>query len=460
MAFTMASRPAPSRPAPVSRAAAPVPRQKVGDYTGTRRESGGGSQANTSQQAFFHTTNRLMATPKDPYAILGVPRTATQAEIKKAYYGLAKKYHPDTNKDPGAKDKFAEIQSAYEILSDPEKRKQFDQFGPAAFDPSAGPGPGPGGAGGEHPFSGFGGPFSGFGFGGFGRGFGADMGFEDVFTAFTGRRGPMRGTQFMRGDDIEVQVTISFMEAAKGTTKTINIMPLVSCHTCSGSGLRPGTKRTTCRACGGTGERFVDAGPISFGSTCGSCNGTGFSVPRSSECRTCGGDGVVRERKSITVDIPAGVEDNMRLSINGEGDYPATGRAATEDVHATPGNLHVRVRVARDNTFSRQGADILYTATIPLTTAILGGEVTIPTLDGEARVRVPGGTNTGDKMTLAGMGMPKLGTRLGRHGDLRVEFRVAMPKYLSSNARALVEMLADEMGDKTAKRIMGIGKSS
>ena len=191
-------------------------------------------------------------------------------------------------------------------------------------------------------------------------------------------------------------------------------------------------------------------------STCTDCSGTGTAIPRGSECGSCRGDGVVRERKTLTVDIPGGIENGMRLRVVGEGDAPPTGRAAEEGVKAAKGDLYVLVKVTPDPKFTRAGSDILYTATIPLTTAILGGEITIPTLDGNAKVRVVTGTNTGDKTSLAGKGMPKLGRR-GGNGDLKVEFKVAMPKHLSSNQRTIVEMLADEMGDKTAKRIMNLG---
>ncbi|KAK0742209.1 hypothetical protein B0T21DRAFT_346039 [Apiosordaria backusii] len=422
------------------------------------------------QPRSFHTTRPNLATPKDPYGTLGVSKSASQSDIKKAYYGLAKKYHPDTNKDPTAKDKFAEIQSAYEILSDPKKREQFDQFGAAGFDPSAQPGPG---AAGGHPFGGGGHPF-GAGFGGQG-GFGSNINFEDLFSSFMGGGGPFGGggrggrggggpfqqQEIIQGDDIEVQVNVSFMEAAKGASKTINILPLTTCKTCSGSGLKEGTQKAVCKSCGGSGTKvhFMSGG-FQMASTCGSCGGSGVAIPKGAECRTCQGDGVVRERKSITVDIPGGIEDGMRLRVSGEGDAPAMGRATSADARGTQGDLYVLVRVARDPKFTRQGSDILYTATIPLTTALLGGEIVIPTLEGEAKVRIGTGTNTGDKMTLAGKGMPKLGGRRGGMGDLKVEFRVAMPKYLSANQRTLVEMLADEMGDKTAKRIMNLHKTS
>jgi molecular chaperone DnaJ len=254
------------------------------------------------------------------------------------------------------------------------------------------------------------------------------------------------------------------VEAAKGVSKSITTLPLVTCTTCSGNGLKKGTKRSACKSCNGTGTRVhFMAGGFQMASTCNTCGGSGTAIPRGSECGTCSGDGVVRERKTLNVEIPGGVEDGMRLRVSGEGDAPPTGRVASANVRGVNGDLYVLVKVARDAQFSRQGSDILYTSTIPLTTAILGGEVVIPTLDGDARVRVATGTSTGDKMTLAGKGMPKLGggggLRRSRTGDLKVEFKVAMPKYLSSNQRALVEMLADELGDKTAKRVMNLHRS-
>ncbi|RFU28274.1 hypothetical protein B7463_g8057, partial [Scytalidium lignicola] len=416
-----------------------------------------------SSRRDFHASSNLLAT-KNPYTVLGVEKDATPAAIKKAYYGLAKKYHPDTNKDPTAKDKFAEAQSAYELLTDPQKRAAWDQFGASAFDQGAGPGPGPSGAGG--PFGGGGSPFGG-GFPG-GAGFGADFNFEDLFRGFAGagRRSGSRGSPFQQeeilvGDNIEVQTTVSFMEAAKGSSKTINITPLTTCKTCSGNGLKPGASRSQCSACGGTGTRvhFMSGG-FQMASTCGTCGGQGHTIPRGSECRTCSGNGVVRERKSIKVDIPGGIEDGMRLRIDREGDAAVTGSSASPDTKSIPGDLYVLVRVATDPKFRRSGADVLYTASIPLTTALLGGEVKIPTLDGDVNVKVATGTGTGDKITLSGMGMKKLQGRRGASGDLKVEFKVQMPKYLSANQRTIVEMLADEMGDKSARRIMNISRSN
>jgi molecular chaperone DnaJ len=262
------------------------------------------------------------------------------------------------------------------------------------------------------------------------------------------------------GDNIEVQTNISFMDAANGTDKTISITPLVKCGTCTGSGLKQGTKRSECKSCGGTGTRVHVMGGFQMASTCGACMGAGVVTPRGGECRTCNGDGAVRERKTVTVEIPGGVEDGMRLRVNGEGDAPLTGQSPSASPHAANGDLYVFIRVASDPKFKRNGADILYTAAVPLTTAILGGEIPVPTLDGEVKIKVPTGAGTGDKITLSGMGMKQLGGRRNQKGDLRVEFKVQMPKYLSANQRTILEMLADEMGDKNAKRIMNLGQYS
>lgn len=257
-----------------------------------------------------------------------------------------------------------------------------------------------------------------------------------------------------------MQTNISFMDAAKGISKDIHITPLVQCKTCSGSGLKKGQSRSTCKSCDGTGTRvhFMQGG-FQMASTCGACGGQGVAIPKGGECGTCKGDGAVREKRTVTIDIPGGVEDGMRLRVSGEGDHPPTGQASNPKARSTKGDLYVFIRVAPDPKFSRSGSDVLYTASIPLTTAILGGEIKIPTLDGDVKVKVATGTATGDKITLAGMGMKKLSSRRAQNGDLRVEFKVQMPKYLSVNQRTIVEMLADEMGDKTAKRVMNIGKA-
>lgn len=264
----------------------------------------------------------------------------------------------------------------------------------------------------------------------------------------------------MVGDNIEVQTNISFLDAAKGVKKDVHITPMVECGKCTGSGLKQGAKRSECKGCGGTGQRVTSMGGFHMSATCGSCGGSGYAIPRGSSCNTCGGDGAVKERKTITIDIPGGVEDGMRLRVNGEGDSPLTGQAASAGtIHSQKGDLYVLIRVATDAKFKRNGSDILHTATIPLTTAVLGGEIKIPTLDGEVMVKVPTGSGTGDGVTLSGMGMKVLSTgRRGGKGDLRVEFKVSMPKYLSVNQRTILEMLADEMGDKHARRVINPGK--
>ena len=267
--------------------------------------------------------------------------------------------------------------------------------------------------------------------------------------------------EILVGEDIEVQTNISFMDAAKGVTKEVLITPLVQCGTCSGSGLKKGVSRSECKSCNGTGTRvhFMQGGAFQMASTCTTCNGSGVTTPRGGECGTCGGDGAVRKRQTIQIEIPAGVDDGMRLRVTGEGDYPPTGQAVDpQNARTQRGDLHVFIRVAPDPKFVRSGSDILYTASIPFTTAILGGEITVPTLDGDFRVKVPTGTGTGEKITLGGMGMKKLGSRRDARGDLRVEFKVAMPKYLSVNQRTILEMLADEMNDKTAKRVTNLGQ--
>lgn len=407
----------------------------------------------------------------DPYKTLGVDKNASAAEIKKAYYGMAKKFHPDTNKDAGAKEKFAAAQQAYEVLSDAEKKKAFDSYGAGAFDANGGfnPGASAGGPGGN-PFGGGFGGFGGFGgaggFGGGAQGGFQDINFEDLFGAFTGgRRGRGGGRnpfeeQIMVGDNIEVQTNISFLDAARGVKKDIHITPMVECGTCTGSGLKKGAQRAQCKSCGGTGQRVTSMGGFHMSATCSSCGGSGFAIPRGSSCNTCGGDGAVKERKTITVDIPGGVEDGMRLRVSGEGDAPLTGQAMSSGtIRGQKGDLYVLIRVATDSKFKRNGSDILHTATIPLTTAVLGGEIKVPTLDGEVKVKVPTGSGTGDRVTLSGMGMKVLSSgRRGGKGDLRVEFKVAMPKYLSVNQRTILEMLADEMGDNNAKRMINPGK--
>ena len=259
----------------------------------------------------------------------------------------------------------------------------------------------------------------------------------------------------MLGENIEAKVQISFAEAARGCTKSVNIRPLMPCGICKGTGLKAGVEKQKCPGCRGSGMQTSSMGGFHVQATCMSCGGSGETLPPNATCEKCAGSGVKKTTKTISIDIPGGIEDGMKLRVDGEGHAPVQEENNDPDVRIRRGDLYVVVRVAADRNFTRAGSDILYTAKIPLTTALLGGEIPVPTLDGQAKVKVATGTSTGDMVSLAGMGMKTLNSRRGK-GDLRVEFRVQMPQYLTSNQRALVEMLADELGDKSARRIMGL----
>ncbi|KAG8890084.1 hypothetical protein FRB98_001197 [Tulasnella sp. 332] len=373
----------------------------------------------------FHASSPSSASPKNPYEVLGVAKDAAAGDIKKTYFNLAKKYHPDTNKDPAAKEKFLEIQAAYDILSDSTKRKAYDQYGAASqqegFDPDAFSGRGPFGAGGFGGFQDFGGAF---GAGG-GRSQ-ADI-FETLFGAFGGGARPGRGPfgdasqMSTRGDDIEASVGVSFLEAAKGAARTINITPVINCKTCTGSGLKAGAKRTTCSSCSGTGTRtFMVQSGFQMATTCQVCHGTGSTVPKNSKCGDCDGVGKVKQRKSVEVKIPAGVEEGMVIRVPGGGDMPVSGKGS-------PGDLLVRVGVTPSKVFRRQGSNIFHDAKVPFHLALLGGRVRVPTLDGEVDVRIPGGTQQGEECVLKGRGiLPVFG---GEKGDLFVTFSVTLPRH-------------------------------
>ncbi|KAI0374455.1 hypothetical protein BV20DRAFT_936163 [Pilatotrama ljubarskyi] len=388
----------------------------------------------------FHAS-AVHSAPKDPYQVLGVKRDASPAEIKKTYFALARKYHPDTNPDKNAQEKFVEIQEAYDILKDEKKRAEYDKYGAASqqpgFDANAY----------ENARSFAGGGFNFAGFQDFSGAFGGRRGrgssdlFEHLFSSFTG--GPGQGfTQSHRGGDVETTVGISFMEACKGTSRTVTINPIVQCNTCSGSGLKAGAQRTTCSACKGTGVlSYVIQSGFQMQTTCHACEGTGSTVPPGSQCNTCGGVGQVRVKKSIKVDVPPGVEDGMALKIPGQGDAPLGGTGR-------PGDLLVRINVAPSKTFKRQGANLYHEARIPVHTALLGGRVRVPTLDGEVDVRVPSGTQPGEQMVLKGHGIsPAL--RSGK-GDLFVTFNVQLPRSLTPRQREILQEYADDVEGRTS----------
>lgn len=396
----------------------------------------------------FHSTSlKLM---KDPYGVLGVDKKASASEIKKAYYKLAKQYHPDINKEEGAEKKFHDIQGAYELLSDAEKKQQYDQFGAAAFDSSGNAHPGGYG----NPFGGAGNPFGG---GAAGNPFGG-INFEDIFgSAFGGAGGRARGSrssymQEFRGDDVEVLKNLSFKDAifgVKGTKISYNVLD--SCKTCNGSGLKKNAKRTTCTSCGGTGStvHYMQGG-FQMASTCKKCEGSGTMIDPKDECSTCHGEGVVNANKTTEVDLPSGLTDGVRLRVGGAGDAPRVASGPGVRIHK--GDLIIRMRVKPDPNFTVSGNDLVVKTTIPYTTAALGGTVEIPTVDGpKIRLRVPSGTEHGTTLTISGKGVP-IRNNLSNRGDLRVVFQVKISRPTSAAQTALLEALADSMGDSTAKR--------
>lgn len=381
---------------------------------------------------------------QDPYKALGVDHSASASDIKKKYYQLAKKYHPDVNKEPDAQKKFQDIQESYDILSDASKRRQYDQFGAAAFEQGAGPSDG----GGFHsnPFAGF----SGFGgFGGFDAG-GAT--FNDFFKSFTGgaQSRTSQSAQVFRGDDLETVVNITLEEAASGVAKTVKYSVLDQCNTCNGSGLKPGKHTETCGACHGSGTTVhLMQGGFQMASTCASCGGSGVIIPRSSRCGTCHGEGTVQTPKSYTLDIPIGAAEGMRMRVTGEGDSPEVRKS--EGVYTQKGNLYVRINVLSHSLFERVQNNLIYTAKIPMTTAALGGKVQIPTLSGtKLQINVPAATQSGNVITIPNQGMPSLGGTTT--GDLRVKLEVETLRPTDATQTILLEALADALGDKQARR--------
>ncbi|TFK57495.1 hypothetical protein OE88DRAFT_1709735 [Heliocybe sulcata] len=427
-----------SRPRCLKASRAFSTRRTVGSNARSPSGSIAGSSLNRlGKRRAFHASAPSSASQKDPYSVLGVKKDAPQADIKKVYFSLARKYHPDTNPDKDAQAKFLEIQEAYDILKDEKKRAAYDKYGSAAqqpgFDPDAY----------EQARNGFGGGFGGFGgFTDFGSAFGggaranADL-FEQLFGAFGGRarRGPERG------EDLETMVNVSFTEACKGTKRTITTTPVVDCSSCSGSGLKPGHKRSRCTSCEGTGQRtFVIDSGFQMASMCAACGGTGSTVPQGGQCTDCSGMGKVRARKSVTVEIPAGVEEGMTIRVPNAGDAPVSGKGQ-------PGDLLVRVNVAPSQQFRRQGANLYHEARIPVHTALLGGRVRVPTLDGEVDVRVPGGTQQGEEMVLKGRGVQRVFA--GDKGDLFVTFSVQLPRTLTKRQREILQQYADNVEGRT-----------
>ncbi|CAN3373341.1 hypothetical protein DIURU_001284 [Diutina rugosa] len=404
---------------------------------------------------FHASASRLL--DFDPYKTLGIDKSADQKEVKKAYYQLVKKYHPDVNKEPDAEKKFHKIQESYELLSDKDKRAQYDQFGPNAFDNSGNANP-------NNPFTGGGNPFQGgnpFGRGAGGNPF-AGMGFdfEDLFKeAFTGggQRGRRAGgsgfvTEHV-GDNIEVLKAISFKDAIFGAKTTINYNAVDTCHTCSGSGLKAGKQKKTCPTCHGSGQSTHIIGGFHMASTCGTCGGSGVVIPSSDQCGTCHGRGVEEVPKSTTVEFPPGVADGSRLRVPGAGDAPFVTKDAYNQTRH--GDLIVRVSVKPDPKFTRHGNNLVIKEDILMTTAALGGEIVVPTIDGQnVKLKVRPGVQNGRKLTIPEKGVP-INRNVNNRGDLEVVLNVKALVPETPLQTALLEALADSYGDKNAKRTPG-----
>ena len=354
----------------------------------------------------------MAETVRDYYALLGVRRDATGEEIKRAYRKLARELHPDVNPDPAEQERFKEVTAAYEVLSDPEKRRIVDLGG----DPLS-PGGGQGTAG--NPFAGFG-------------------GFGDVFEAFFGGNGGATGrgprSRVRAGADALLRMELTLVEAAFGVRKDISVETAIVCQTCQGNGCAPGTSPRTCQTCGGAGEiqsvQRSFLGQVMTTRACNACGGTGQQIP--SPCPTCGAEGRVRARRTIAVDVPAGVEDGMRIRLSGQGEVGPGGGPA--------GDLYIEIAELAHETFTREGADLHCTIALPVTAAALGTDLVLPTLDGEEKIDIRPGTQSGAVTTLRGKGVPRL--RSSSRGDLHVHVEVRTPTKLDEAQEKLLRELA------------------
>ena len=341
---------------------------------------------------------------KDYYEVLGVNRDASEEEIRKAYRKLAMKHHPDRNPDnPKSEEHFKEAKQAYEILSDPEKRTAYDQFGHAGVDQQAG-------------MAG-----AGAGFGGFADAFG-DI-FSDIFGGARGRSGVYRGA------DLRYNLEITLEEAARGTDTRIRIPTMAECETCHGSGAKPGTKPVTCSTCGGHGQVRMQQGFFSIQQTCPKCHGSGKVIPE--PCATCHGAGRVKQHKTLSVKIPVGIDDGDRIRLSGEGEAGVNG--------GPPGDLYVVIHLKVHPVFTRDHSDLHCEMPISFTAAALGGEIEIPTLDGSAKLKIPAETQSGKVFRLRGKGIK--GVRSSSYGDLLCHVVVETPVNLTPRQRDLLTEL-------------------
>jgi molecular chaperone DnaJ len=360
---------------------------------------------------------------RDYYEVLGVDKQASDAEIKKAYRRLAKKYHPDVNKDDKeAEAKFKEASEAYEVLSDPQKRSQYDQFGHAGMDPN-----------------GFGG-FGGFDFGGVG-----DI-FESFFGGGFGRTTRSR-TGPQKGSDIKHTTEISFKQAAFGVEKDISINRAEVCSTCEGTGAKEGTSPSTCTYCNGSGQiqyqQSTILGQFVNIKTCDVCHGEGKVI--TDPCTTCKGRGRVRKNIKIKLKVPAGIDDGQTISLRGEGEPGLRG--------GPPGDLYVNIRVKPHPLFQRQGNDVICDIPITFVQAALGAELEVPTIDGNVKYQVPEGTQTDTVFRLRGKGIPYL--RGSGRGDQYVKVIVEVPKKLNENQKKILREFAELIGDEVHEQRKG-----
>jgi molecular chaperone DnaJ len=361
-----------------------------------------------------------MATKRDYYETLGVPKNASEEEIKKAYRKLAMKHHPDRNHGDTSKDaeaKFKEVKEAYEMLSDGQKRAAYDQYGHAGVDPNMRGGPGADG------------------FGGFAEAFG-DI-FGDVFGGGRGRTSG--GRQVFRGSDLSYAMEITLEEAAEGKEAQIRIPSWDDCGTCHGSGAKPGTKPITCTTCHGAGAVQMRQGFFSVQQTCPTCHGSGKIIPE--PCAVCHGQGKIKNNKTLEVKIPAGIDDGMRIRSTGNGEPGTNG--------GPPGDLYIEIRLKKHELFERDGDDLHCVVPVSMTTAALGGEISVPTLKGAAAIDIPDGTQSGKQFRLRGKGIK--GVRSSYPGDLYCHISVETPVKLTEHQRKLLREL-DESFRKAGDR--------
>ena len=368
-----------------------------------------------------------MAEKRDFYEVLGVAKTATDSEIKKAYFTLAKKYHPDANPgDKAAEQKFKEINEAYSILSDKEKRASYDQYGHAGVDPNGMGGSGFGASGMGFDMSDI---FSSFFGGGFGGGFGGSA---------------RQSSSPMRGSDIGMEITITFEEAAFGCRKSATYNRVEKCASCGGSGAKAGTTAETCSKCHGTGSVRVTQrtmlGMMQTTRQCTECHGTGKIIK--DPCPDCKGEGVVRRKKTLEFNVPAGIDDGERISLRGQGNAGANGGPA--------GDLIVEVSVRTHNFFVRRGYDIYCTMPLTFAEAALGAKVKVPTLEGSSEFTVPEGTQSGAVFSLRGKGIKNINSE--KRGDLYVTVEVEVPKSLNSKQKEALQKFQDLCSNKNYEK--------